>query len=137
MGCVTSFLILAHVLAGVIFKGMNMNQKFLWASFVLLVVFCIFLLLAPSKLADALSLGTQLKIIEERSQALEQMVAKPNYRMDSQVVAGLLRFELEQSKQYFEDTKSVLKIQFWLGLVLGGLLLVHLSALLHTRKYKQ
>ncbi|MEZ9200714.1 hypothetical protein [Shewanella sp. 10N.286.54.B9] len=114
-----------------------MNQKFLWASYVLLVAFCIFFLFTPSKLANTLFLETQQEGMEERSKALDQMIAKPNYKMDSEVVADLLQFELEQSKQHYNDTKAVLRIQYWLGLILGGLLLVHLSALLSTRKYKQ
>ena len=114
-----------------------MNQKFLWASYALLIAFCIFFLLTPSKLSDALLLEAQQEKIEERSQAIGQMISKPNYKMDSEVVADLLQFELEQSEQHFNDTKAVLRMQYWLGLTLGGLLLVHLSARLNIRKYKQ
>ena len=119
------------------FQGVNMNQKFLWASYALLVAFCIFLFFTPSILSDALILETQQEKIEDRSQALDQIMSKPNYKMDSEVVADLLQFELEQSKQHFNDTKAVLRMQYWLGTTLGGLLLFHLAALLHIRKHKQ
>ena len=114
-----------------------MNIKWLWASYALLVCFCFSSLLAPSYLSDVLLVKQQNQYIEERADAIALIEQAPITTMDSDVVAELLKFELEQSERHLDDTKTLLELQFILAAILGGLLTIHLASLLYSRSQQR